>query len=541
MALNNFITITLLSAILFVSNPLLSQQSSVFIHENAEFKKAIELFQKEKYGAAQKSFNAVIESTTNVNSLERIDAEYFSAICAIELFNKDGALYLKQFINAHLESPRVKTAYFHLGRYNYRKKKYIEVIDWFSKVDIYDLTIDELAEFYFKRGYSYFNTKQYDLAKQDLHEIKDVPNKYTAPATYYYGHISYLDKHYETALNNLIKIRKDETFGAVVSFYIVQLYYLQQQYDSVIAYAPKLLDTINTKRAPEISRLIGESYFHTKQYKKSIPYYIKYEDSFGVLPREDNYQLGYVYYKTNDLANAIYYFKKVTAEGNSDSLSQNVTYHLADCYLQLKNKQKALNAFGKTAQLGFNKNIQEDALFNYAKLSYELSYNPYNEAINAFRKYIKNYPNSQRIDEAYTYLVNAFITTKNYRLALKSLDNIKDKTPELKSAYQKIAYYQGVYLFNNGEYTAAISHFDRSNRYNFDKTIHASAIYWKGEAYYRLKDFGAATQAYKQYIAAPGRIEKSELGEANYNIAYAYFRLNNYEKSNLWVQKIRNL
>jgi TolA-binding protein len=519
-----------------LTTSVFGQKTTVYIHEDAEFKTGIELFQKEKYGSAQKSFNKIIEKKSDPTSLVRIDAEYYSALCAIELFNKDGEFYLKQFIKDHPESPKVKSAYFHLGSYNYRKKKYKDALDWFAKVQVYDLTTDELAEFYFKRGYSYFSTEQYDLAAKDFYEIKDAGNKYKAPAKYYFAHIAYLKKNYETALNDFIKLKQDETFGAVVPYYIVQVYYLQKKYDSVIVYAPALLDTVNSKRAPEIARLIGEAYYNTSRYNEAIPYFKQYETAFGTLPREDNYQLGYAYYKIKEYKNALIYFSKTT-EKDDDSLAQNVAYHMGDCYIKTTQKQKALNAFKQASKFNFDTTIEEDALFNYAKLGYELSYNPYSEAIKALKKYIKKYPGTDRADEAYTYLVNAFITTQNYDEALLAIENIKTLTPDLKLTYQKAACYLGMLQFNNGDYNDAITSFGKSLKYNFDRNIKANAIYWSAEAYYRNKNYNNAIEVYNEYITQPGAIGKPQLSEANYNIAYCYFHLKDYENSNLWFRK----
>ena len=94
-----------------------SQKTLIRTDEDSEYKTAIELFQKEKYGAAQKSFSKVISSHSDPKSLVRIDAEYYNAICAVELFNKDGELYLKQFVKDHPDNPKVNTAYFYLGKY----------------------------------------------------------------------------------------------------------------------------------------------------------------------------------------------------------------------------------------------------------------------------------------------------------------------------------------------------------------------------------------------------------------------------------------
>src|SRR5687767_8786016 len=90
-------TFILLSAFLlnFVA---IAQQTSIYTHEDATFKLGMELFEKQKFGAAQKSFIKAIQSHKDPQSLVRIDAEYYSALCAIELFNKDGEVLLKKFI-----------------------------------------------------------------------------------------------------------------------------------------------------------------------------------------------------------------------------------------------------------------------------------------------------------------------------------------------------------------------------------------------------------------------------------------------------------
>lgn len=518
----------------FVSVYADAQRTSIYSDKDLDYKTGIELFQKEKFGAAQKSFQKVIDSH-DANSLMRVDAEYYRAICAIELFNKDGEWYLKQFVKEHPESPKVKFAYFYLGKYNYRKKKYKEALDWFAKVDIYDLTTEELAEFYFKRGYSYFNSEKIAEAKKDFYEIKDVENSYAGAAKYYYAHIAYSEKNYETALTDFQKLKRNETFGPVVPYYIAQIFYLQAKYDSVIAYAPALLDSANTKRAPEIAKILGESYYRTNKFKEAIPYLKKYEKAVVNLDRKDAYQLGYAHYKLNQFDDATSYF--IRATNVEDSLSENAFYHLGDCYLKLDNKQNARNAFGQASKLKFDKTVNEDALFNYAKLCYDLSYNPYNEATKAFQQYLKDYPNSTRADEAYSFLVNVFTTTKNYKGAIDAIESIKTLTPELKQAYQKVAYFRGIDLFNNMEYTDAIKMFDKSATYLFDKNITAYAYYWKAEAFYRLKNYTKAIDNYKAFIMEPGSIAKMEYSDANYNIGYSYHKLQDYENSILWFRK----
>ena len=117
-----FINLFLIS-ISFVN--FVSAQSSMIYHDpDSEFKKGIELFSKQKYVAAQKHFNNISLHKDENYSNTKTDAEYYSALCAIELFNSDAEYLINKFIEEHPESPRVKIAYFQMGKFHYRKKDY---------------------------------------------------------------------------------------------------------------------------------------------------------------------------------------------------------------------------------------------------------------------------------------------------------------------------------------------------------------------------------------------------------------------------------
>ena len=266
-----------------------AQKTLIYTDKDADFKFGMELFAKEKFGAAQKVFQKVIESN-RPQTEERVDAEFYAAICALELFNEDAEFLLSQFILKHPESKHIKMAYFNMGNYQYRKKKFKEAIAYYEKVDPSDLNNTQLSEYYFKFGYSYFSKQEYEKAQKLFFEIKDVDNKYAAPANYYYSHIAYLNKNYETAQKGFLKLSGNPNFGPLIPYYIAQIYYLQGKYDEVIAYAPKLLDSANVKRAPEIAHILGDAYYKKNKFKEAIPYFEQYLKG-GKTTREDAYQI----------------------------------------------------------------------------------------------------------------------------------------------------------------------------------------------------------------------------------------------------------
>jgi tetratricopeptide (TPR) repeat protein len=291
--------------------------------------------------------------------------------------------------------------------------------------------------------------------------------------------------------------------------------------------APDLLKSAGKARAVELYRFIGDAYYNKENYREALPYLEKYSTGAKASAREDKYQLGYCYYKTGDIDKAIKLFLEIGAR--NDLLSQNIWNILGDCYLQKGDKKRAQLAFGEASKLNFDKKIREESLFNYAKLTYEMAYAPFGEAIAAFQEYIDLYPGSKRIQEVYDYLVGTFMQIKNYKAALSALDKIGNKDNRLEEAYQKVAFFRGLELFNNLEIEASIDMFEKSLKYEkYNVRIRAEAIYWRGEANYRLGRYDEAKKDYSLFMGLPGSTLLSEYALVRYNLGYACFNLKDY-------------
>lgn len=516
-----------------------AQRTAAFSSPDNEYNKAAELFNKEKYGAARKIFEDVFAHSQSSNEL-KTNASYYIGLCAVKLFQPDAEELLSNFIDENTSSPNINYAAFQLANYLYSQKKFSKAIKYYENTNISELNADERAKLHFSKAYCYFQSSQFDKAKNAFFQVKDNDKSdYSSPATYYYSHILYTEKKYESSLVGFLKLMNDETFKGIAPYYITQIYYQQEKYDELLKIAPSLLDNANAKRAPEIARLIGDAYFKTAKYKEAIIYFKIYSDKTqNQLSRNDNYQFGYAYYKTEQFKNAIEYLQKaITAE---DTLSQNIYYHLAYCYIKNDEKKFAMNAFQSAFKLDYDLKIKEDALFNYAKLSYEITYNPYNEAIKAFVAYLKEYPNSSRVDESYTFLVDMYMSAKNYKDALFSIENIKNKDSKLKTAYQKIAFYRAIELFNDNELNEAIKVFDKTRNVGQNNQFNALSLYWIAEAQYRLAKYDTALATYQNFIVTPGAMNTNYYNMANYNIAYCYFNTKEYSQALINFKKFIN-
>ncbi|MBP1675298.1 MAG: tol-pal system protein YbgF, partial [Bacteroidetes bacterium] len=418
------------------------------------FNRAMDMYNKEKYAAAIRLFDTYIKDSDENNKILLAEAEYYAALSALRLFNPDSEYRMIIYLSTHPESPKINEARLSLGDYFYQNKSYRKACSYYEIVNRIELGSDKLPEYFFRYGYSLYIKGDKAKALMMFSEIKDIDTEYTAPAVYYFSHIAYEQKMYQTALEGFMTLRDDETFGPIVPFYIAQILYLNKDYDGILEIAPDLIKSAPKDRATELYRFIGDAYYNKGNYEEALSYLEKFAAGAKASDREDKYQLGYCYYKTGNLDMAI---KTLLATGaRSDILSQNIWFVLGDCYLQKGDKKRAQFAFGQSSKMDFDKKMKEESLFNFAKLTYETSSSPFGEAIAAFQEYIELYPGSDRIEEAYNYLVATFTEIRNYKAALSSLDKIRNKDSRLEAAYQRVAFFRGLELFKNMEIEQSI-------------------------------------------------------------------------------------
>ena len=515
---------------------LFAQRSVEQYNPDLPYKQAVELFEREKYTAARKLFEDIMEAATDKRDYLYSNSQYYIALCAIELNQPDAESLLLRFISDNPDNPKTPFANFRMARYHYNARKYKKAIERFEMLSPRDLDANQAVEYHFLLGHSYFMEHDNIKARTSFFQIKDGNDtRYSSPALYFFSHINYIDKNYETALEGFLKLRNDKTFSGIAPYYIAQIYFLQQKYELVIQYAPNLIDSVSSQRKNEVMRVVGESYYRLERYKESIPFLEDYAKSKNPSV-EDNYQLGFAYYQTGDCVNAIKFFER--ASNSASALGQNALCHLGDCFIKTGDKQKARLAFQKAAQMNHDLEAQENAHFNFAALSYELMLSPFNESIRSFNDFITKYPNSNRRDEAFNYLVLAYTTTRNYRLALESIEKIRVKDAKILQAYQRVAFFRGLELFNDLKISEAIEMFDKSlENSRYDNKIAARCIYWKAESYYRQEQFQLAYDLYRRFLSMPGANQTEEFREANYGLGYAAFSQKNYADALGWFQK----
>ena len=203
-----------------IGTVVFGQKSAVYQYADKNLIDGISLYEKEKYGAARSEFEKVIEATDGQESQIRAEAMYYHAMSALNLYNNDAEYQAFLFISENPESPHVNEVCFEVGNFFYYKSNWTQTINWYNKVDRHKLSQNDLQEYYFKRGYSYYSKKDYEGARVNFYETLEIDSPFNAPATYYYSHIHYVEENYETALNGFKRIDDDPLFSGIAPYYI---------------------------------------------------------------------------------------------------------------------------------------------------------------------------------------------------------------------------------------------------------------------------------------------------------------------------------
>ena len=504
----------------FVAINTVAQQTIADITDLTAYNNALKLYNTKAYAAAQKTFNKVSEDAS-IGSNLKADASYYEAMCAIKLNQPDADKKILAFVEENPNSSKKNTAFFKIANYYFANKRASYALKWFQKVNLEELSKENKKELNFKMGYCFLVTNNLALAKtRFLPLINDA--KYGNDSRYYFGFISYKLEDYGVAESTLKEIADNESYRAEISYYLLDISFKGGKFERCIDVGLKLYPTIDRKLKSDVSKIIGESYFNLKKYAEAIPYLNGYKGTKGKWNNTDFYQLGYAYYKQNDFENAVNSFNKIIDEKNT--VSQNAYYHLGECYMNLEKKSAALNAFKSAAEMDFDKNIQQDAALNYAKLSYEEG-NPFQPVAEVLQNYLKMYPKSKAYVEINALLVSSFLSQQDYEGALKFL--AQKKSTENIALILEVSLYRGIQLFNENKYKEALPYFIEGKKSN-NIEIKEKSAYWEAETFYRLENY---KDALSKFITFNKSLKTSNFPLLNYNIGYSYFNLKEYEKA----------
>ena len=517
-----------------------AQSTAIYNDPDAEFKRAKDWFQQEKFSLAYPVFKHLYSNTTEYSNIPDqlySESHYYYIICGLKLQDSTTELLAERFINLDTHRPLVQRMSFYLGEYYFQRKDYIKAQNIYTQTSIDNLSNAEIASLKFHEAYSFFVMKQFDKANPLFNVVRQLtkdPNY--IEANYYYGFICFFEKNYKEALAAFKIAEKNPDYEMVIPFYLSEIYYFNGQKDLALEIGLKALQNGKQYYDLQMRQLVGHILFEQRNFEKAQPYLEKYVAGTDKVRREDLYELSYCYYEASNWKPAIDGLKQLG--GGEDSLAQNSMYLLANAYLKINDKVNARNAFQFCASNTSNAFQKEVAGFNFAKLSYELNY--YDVASKGLQSFISTYPKSIYIPEAKEILINTLANTSNYEEALGLFNKLPVKSAEIQKIYPGILYGRSVELINDHQFVAADSLLSRLMSAPNNSQQIALCSFWRGELAYRTGKLDNAIVYFVNYLNAPKTSGQATVLNAHYSLAYTYLKKENYPSAKDHFDQVAN-
>lgn len=516
-----------------------AQRTLSYAEPDYHYRNGLELFERNNYAAARYEFRQYLEprrgngtqTLLNTSDQNAVEAEYYIALTSLYIDEPGAEVLVDRFVKNHSEHPKAGQLYGDLGTYYYTRQDYAKAINFLEKAVAKGGSGSRQTTYKFQLALSYYNTQNLQQALPLLNDVKLDPSSTDAPAaSYYAGVINFRNKNFSEAVSDFRRIENNPTYQNQVPNWIAQALYRQRRFDDLLAYTEPLLRRNKGADMSEVALFTAEVYYQQNQFAKAIPYYKQYINTAGGrTPSAVKFRYGQSLFRTGTYNDAIAQLKSLA--GGKDTTAQYAAYTLGVSYLQTQNPTYALNAFDQAGRLSFNREIQEEARFNHAKL--QLDQNNGADAVKELTAFLKQYPDSKFENEANELVGEAYFASNNYPAAISYIEGLKRRTPKINATYQRLTYNQGVNDFNAERYPQAVANFDKSLKFPVDNDLQQAAQFWKAESYAAGKQVDTAIPLYAT-IAKNG--SGTYAARSLYALGYLYYNKKDYARAQTYFR-----
>ncbi len=344
-----------------------------------------------------------------------------------------------------------------------------------------------------------------------------VNNAYEAIAYFWKGEIAYREKRYPQAIQfsqsflNAAKGNEDAirriSAKATIQHAHLNIGYAQlakENYgsarDAFLAAQQGSKDGgySNTLAADAILRE-ADAMFMQKDFDKAAQLYDKAVAGNSSNPDYARFQKALIYGLQGKQNDKITILNDIIQKQPASEYKKDAQYELAVSYLELDRNSEAINVLKTLADnSGTPENLRAKSL---AKLAYAYQEsNRNNDAIDAYKKYIADYPSATDRAAATDALRSLYIATgqpEKYEAFLK-----ENNMPSTSDASVEATYYAAAETeYGNSNWSKAVEGFSKYLT-QFPNGVNANkAHYYRGESYYKLKDNTKALADYDAVVA----------------------------------------
>lgn len=478
------------------------------------------------------NYDGVIDQLKHLNTqnvkLSPSQAAEYTFLLADAYYQRDDADCLRllmEFRSNYPASPLAPKAALAIGDFYFFRHQWADALEAYNQCDFNRLNRDEIALYNYRKALCLIKTGHFQEGRQLISSLRNVSG-YENAYNFYTAYLDYIDGRFDDAYNRFKKV-PEGIKGLDAGYYMAQIEYSRGQYEDVISRGTALLrKNPDPDLAPEIDRIVGLSFFKQGELQRARAYLDDYLSSTESTPEPDAmYAMGAIDYSDGRYNAAIDRLSQLTDQ--PDAIGQGAWLYLGQCYLKQDKPSAAAISFEKASRMSYDKDVTETALYNYVTALTRGGKVPFSSSSDLLEQFVKTYPDSQYATDVETYLATAYYNDHNYAKALQYVESIRNPSPEILSAKQKILYELGIEAVSNGRSDQAVGYLTKCIALRSqDRNIAAQASLWLGDAYASLGQYKNAVSSYEAFIKDDASRDNRALGY--YDLGYAQYKTGNY-------------
>ncbi len=498
-------------------------QKAVRIEQPAyTFDRAQQMFNEGNYAGCIDLMTEYRKGATR--TIDKAKADFLIAASSYAAKEPNALVLIENYLARHPKTPHSAEAQLLRGHCYFDRGDYDKALEIYQTIDLDKLAPEDQSDLLLHLGCTYIEQGETDKAAPCFAAIIEIGGPHQKAALYHDAHRRYLEGEYAGAESELTPIIDDKTFARPATALLAQCRFAQEKYPEAIETAGQYMERYPADSTYyEMERILGESYYRSGDNAQAIKYLSGYTTYCATPQRSSHYTLGMAYYQTGKYLEAIDQLGHVTTQ--NDALAQSAYLFIGQSYLRLNDPTNARLAFEMASRYDYDPQVQEAALYNYALTLHAATFSPFAESVTVFEKFLNLFPRSRHVDTINDYLVDVYMTTRNYESALNSINKIQHPTAKIYTAKQRILYRLGTERFANNDLKKAADYFTQAILLgNYDREAKADAYLWLAECLYREGNYAEAVKNDRLYLQTTATADPL----AYYNLGYGYFKQHDF-------------
>ena len=478
-----------------------------------------------------KNFTGCIDQLSELKRLEAPasvyeDADFYIAMAKMQRNDADCVDALERFVEAYPASIHRLEARMALGDHYFYNNDFAAALRGYEGIPASAFDADKRGDLLFRRAFCRLNTKDYDGAAAELRQLR-ADSRYSEHSAYYLAYVDYARGDYDSAEQAFSAIRKNSRFWGEAQFYLCQIDFKKEKYSDVVSAGKDLLDKkLPVEMATELNRMLGESQYHLGNSAEAIGYLTDYVNAVDAPERSALFALGVCEFRKGDYENAKTHVGAVTDA--DDVMAQSAYLFMGQMYLKDDNLNAAALAFEKAYKMPYDESTRETAFYNYALAQSRGGRTPFSSSVKLFQDFLNKFPNSRYASNVEDYIINSYMTSKDYDNALLCIEALKSPSAKMMKAKQNVLYRLGMRELQAGKTTSAADFLTRADELaQYDFKVAQEVKLWLAETRYRQKKYKQAQTLYNQYVINAAATD-ANYGRGNYGLGYASYQLREY-------------